>query len=62
VTKELENREFKTIALQQGGHWHVTFFSANPGCTFANLGTLIMDDHDYQWLVALLAAKHEVKP
>lgn len=63
MTEALQNREFKTVAEKLGGHWDVTFFSASPpSTTFANLGTLTMDEHDYQWLTALFAAKHEVKP
>lgn len=59
MTSNLENRVFRSVAERLGAHWHVAVFSArSKDHTFAKLGNLVMDDHDYQWFTALLACEH----
>lgn len=48
MSDALENRVFKITGTKRGAHWHLTFFSAKgPDHTYACLGTLVMDRHDF---------------
>ena len=55
-------RVFKTYAEQLGNHWHVDVYSApSPDLTYARLGTLVMDQLDYDYFKQLFAAQHYLK-
>jgi len=47
-------RIFKLRVIRKGNNIHTTFFPGNEDQTFANLGTLIMDEADYALLGATL--------
>lgn len=58
----VKHRVFKTVAELIGGHWHVTVLSANaPNQTFANIGTLVMDQDDMPNFADKFDAHHVVK-
>ena len=56
---QLKDRVFKTRAEKRGGHFHVRVFSADgPDHTFANMGTLVMDESDYFSFITRFHATH----
>ena len=59
MVEQLKDRVFRTRAELKGGHWHIRVFSADrPDHTFANLGTLVMDQIDYAVFVRAFLAEH----
>lgn len=58
----MKDRVFRTVGEKLGGHWHVRIFAAErPDRTFACIGTLVMDEDDYNWFTALFACEHKTK-
>ena len=55
----MKAKVFRTRSEKRGGHWYVTMFSADSyDHTFANCGTLVMDDEDFRSFVGLFTAQH----
>ena len=53
---------FKTRAEKLGGHYHVQVFAAsNYSQTFADIGTLVMDEDDYDSFIINFKAMHTTK-
>jgi hypothetical protein len=56
---QLQDRVFRTRSQKLGGHYHVRVFSAKASnYTFANMGTLVMDESDHAAFVARFRAEH----
>ena len=59
MSEQRKDRVFRTRSIKIGGHWHIRVFSADgPHFTYANVGTLVMDDSDYGSFVQLFKAEH----
>lgn len=59
MSGQLRGRVFRTRSQKLGGHYHVRVFAADrPDHTFANIGTLVMDESDYASFVAAFKADH----
>ncbi len=59
MSSQRKDRVFRTRAKKLSGHWHVRVFTADgPHMTFANVGTLIMDDSDYGSFTQRFTAEH----
>lgn len=56
-------RTFRIRYLRLGGHIHTRIFSAeNPGGTFAKLGDLVMDVHDWESFKAQIGNGWQILP
>lgn len=56
-----KDKVFKTSAEKLGGHWHVKIYSSNAtNHTYANIGTLVMDENDYLAFTHKFNAAHEI--
>ena len=55
----MKDRIFRTRYQKLGGHYHVRIFSADSSDhTFANIGTLVMDEDDFQSFLQRFKAQH----
>jgi hypothetical protein len=59
MTTQPKDRLFRSTAEKLGGHYHVRVFSgSHPEQSFACLGTLVMDEHDYASFTRKFGAQH----
>jgi hypothetical protein len=56
---QFKDKVFRARAEHAGAHYHVKVSSADrPDHTFAVLGTLVMDEHDYNAFTKSFKAEH----
>ena len=53
-------KNMKIRVTRAGGHFDITFWTGKVGYTFANIGTLTMDESDMWLLVEILSRDERV--